>query len=83
MAGACDYISSCQFIRNAPRGLKLFIRYLTLAWAGSWTRAKGGDAVRSKVRVEIKVSVEATARIEIKVSVERVVGPKIYVTAEV
>ena len=76
-AGACDNISSCRSTRNAPWGLKLFIRYLTLAWAGSWTGVKGGAAVRSKVKVEIKVSVESTA------SVERVVGPKIYVRAEV
>ena len=82
-AGACDNISSCQSTRNAPRRLKLFIRYLALAWAGSWTGAKGGAAVRSKVRVEIKVSVETTARIEIKVSVELAVGPKICVRAKV
>ena len=82
-AGACDNISSCQSTRNAPLRLKLFIRYLTLAWAGSWKGAKGGAGVRSKVRIEIKDSVETTARVEIKVSVELVVGPKIYVRAEV
>ena len=70
-AGACDNISSCQSTRNAPLRLKLFIRYLTLAWAGSWKGAKGGAGVRSKVRIEIKDSVETTARVEIKVSVDQ------------